>query len=76
MAIEVRMTVRLPLAVHFALERAAEELGRSLNGELVDRLNQGLGGVFLDERKVDRDVLARLADVERRLMLLEKDRRK
>ena len=75
MPVEIRMTVRLPLAVHVALKRAAKESGRSLNAELVEQLNQGLGGVFLDERKVDRDVLARLADMEARIAKLENGRK-
>jgi hypothetical protein len=47
-----------------------------VNAEIVERLNQSLGGVHLSEKDVDKDVLRRIADLEVRLAKLERRRQK
>ena len=69
---QVKVTFRLPAAVHRAVNKAAEELGRSLNTEIVERLNQSLGKPYLSEKDVDENVMTRLIDLEARVAKLEK----
>lgn len=43
MSVTVSITLRLPLGVHTALSKEAENAGSSLNQENVDRLNASFG---------------------------------
>jgi hypothetical protein len=67
----INMTLRLPVAVHRAVRNAAKESGRSLNTEIVERLNQSLGMPYLSEKAVDENVMTRLIDLEARVAKLE-----
>jgi hypothetical protein len=71
---QVKVTLRLPAAVHRAVNKAAEESGRSLNTEIVERLNQSLGKPYLSEKDVDENVMTRLIDLEARVAKLEKQK--
>jgi hypothetical protein len=68
----IKVTLRLPIAVHRAVRNAAKESGRSLNTEIMERLNQSLGNPYLSEKKVDDDVMIRITDLEARVAELEK----
>jgi hypothetical protein len=68
----INVTLRLPVAVHRAVRNAAKESGRSLNTEIVERLNQSLGKPYLSEKDVDENVITRLIDLEARVARLEK----
>jgi hypothetical protein len=68
----INVTLRLPVAVHRAVRNAAKESGRSLNTEIVERLNQSLGKPYLSEKDVDENVITRLIDLEARVAKLEK----
>ncbi|GAA0594336.1 hypothetical protein [Paenochrobactrum glaciei] len=46
MAVDVRITLRLPLAVHTALKKESEETNTSLNQLIVDLLNQAAGSPY------------------------------
>lgn len=46
MAIDVRITLRLPLAVHTALKKESEDTSTSLNQLIVDRLNEAVGSPY------------------------------
>jgi hypothetical protein len=72
MPVFIQVTLRLPFAVHHAVRKAAEESGRSLNTEIVERLNQSLGNPYLSEKRVDDDVMIRITDLESRVAELEK----
>jgi hypothetical protein len=72
MPVFMKVTLRLPLAVHRAVNKAAQESGRSLNTEIIERLNQSLGNPYLSEKKVDDDVMIRITDLEARVAELEK----
>jgi hypothetical protein len=67
-----KITLRLPIAVHRAIIKAARESGRSLNTEITERLNTSLGNPYLSEKKVDDDVMIRITDLEARVAELEK----
>lgn len=68
----IKVTLRLPVAVHRAVRSAAKESGRSLNTEIMERLNQSLGNPYLSEKRVDDDVMIRIIDLESRVAELEK----
>ncbi len=68
----MKMTLRLPVAVYTAVNNAAKESGRSLNTEIMERLNQSLGNPYLSEKSVDDDVMIRITDLESRVTELEK----
>jgi hypothetical protein len=68
----IKITLRLPVAVHQAINKAAKESGRSLNTEIIERLNQSLGNPYLSEKNVDDDVIIRITDLEARVAELEK----
>jgi hypothetical protein len=68
----MKMTLRLPVAVYTAVNNAAKESGRSLNTEIMERLNQSLGNPYLSEKRVDDDVMIRITDLESRVAELEK----
>jgi hypothetical protein len=72
MPVIIQVTLRLPLAVHRAVNNAAQHSGRSLNTEIVERLNQSLGKPYLSEKDVDENVMTRLIDLEARVAKLEK----
>lgn len=46
MPVEMRITLRLPLAVHTALSKEAKESGTSLNTLIVERLNASVGNPY------------------------------
>jgi hypothetical protein len=46
MGVEMRITLRLPLAVHSTLSREAKEANVSLNQLIVDRLNVSAGSPY------------------------------
>lgn len=71
MPVFMKVTLRLPLSVHRAVNKAAKESGRSLNTEIVSRLNASLGNPYLSEKDTTDDVLYRLADLEARITQLE-----
>lgn len=71
MPVFMKVTLRLPLSVHRAVNKAAEESGQSLNAEIVSRLNASLGNPYLSEKDANDDVLYRLADLEARITQLE-----
>lgn len=67
---EVRITLRLPASLRDRLTEAASDSGRSMNGEIVSRLEDSLDGeeklwrvVGALEDKVE-EVLKRLDDME------------
>ena len=72
MPVHMKMTLRLPVAVYTAVNNAAKESGRSLNTEIMERLNQSLGNPYLSEKRVDDDVMIRITDLELRVAELEK----
>ena len=72
MPVHMKMTLRLPVAVYTAVNNAAKESGRSLNTEIMERLNQSLGNPYLSEKSVDDDVMIRITDLESRVTELEK----
>jgi hypothetical protein len=72
MPVHMKMTLRLPVAVYTAVNNAAKESGRSLNTEIMERLNQSLGNPYLSEKRVDDDVMIRITDLESRVAELEK----
>lgn len=74
MPVFMKVTLRLPLSVHRAVSKAAEESGQSLNAEIVSRLNASLGNPYLSEKDANDDVLYRLAEVEARITQLENQR--
>lgn len=65
MAVEMRVTLRLPLAVHTALTREAKSSKLSLNQLIVDRLNASLGNPY--RGGVDADVADRVDRLESEL---------
>ena len=46
MPVDMRITLRLPLAVHTALTREAKEADVSLNALIVDKLNASAGSPY------------------------------
>ena len=68
----MKVTLRLPVAVHLAVNKTARESGRSLNTEIIERLNTSLGNPYLSEKNVDDDVMIRITDLEARVAELEK----
>ena len=46
MPVDMRITLRLPLAVHTALTREAKEADVSLNALIVDKLNVSAGSPY------------------------------
>lgn len=72
MPVFMKLTVRLPLSIHSALTRSSKETGKSLNAEVVDRLNQSFGGVYLRESAIEDDnIIKKISDLEARIAELE-----
>lgn len=68
MAVEIRLTVRLPHTLHMAVTKDAKRRGQSVNDGIVARLSEALG---VARAKQDENILQRLSDVEARLAKLE-----
>ncbi|WP_168256477.1 toxin-antitoxin system HicB family antitoxin [Rhizobium laguerreae] len=72
MPVWTKMTLRLPLAVHTALTRAAQESDVSLNQLIVDRLNSSVGGAYVSEEEANSaNLLERLDRLERQVSALQ-----
>jgi uncharacterized protein (DUF2164 family) len=70
---ETKITLRLPQKIHSALTRAAEAEKKSLNQEIVDRLNRSLGNIYVSGSEAnEQNVIERIGDLERRVAMLEK----
>jgi hypothetical protein len=68
-----KITLRLPVKIHSALSKAADAGEKSLNQEIVDRLNRTLGNIYVSgDEANEQNVIERIGDLERRVAVLEK----
>lgn len=77
MPVWVKMTLRLPHQIHSALSKiVADDDGRSLNQEIIDRLNASLGGVYVSEEQAnDANIIRRIERLEAEVKALKAKKR-
>ena len=76
MSMWVRFNLRLPRAVHSELAKSAKAGGRSVNAEIVERLNRSVGGVFITPDEIaEAGIAERFVKLEERVAELEKWKR-